>query len=212
MIARTIPFPLLVGCVYPDSRSQADIVQEAAAKHKAAWDRQEAIHQAQLQREAQERHDADVQRIADKKKADEDMKVVMAEAKVSALVARCAEDRDLRHARLDAHLKSYDDRNKLLDWEDAHCKIVDHGKSVVREYEQPNGVIVKRRIISGYPVRECDAKEPKGLPPYRVGTSYRYQGVVKLSESEHQKNQACLDLDLAAGWDHVDRDEEEAKK
>lgn len=172
---------------------------------------QERVAAARALRMAEtERNEAEAKRAAKEKKDADEL------AKVTALETACAADRDGRRTRLDAHLKSYDDRNKLLDWEDKHCKIVDHGKSVVREYELPNGAIVKRRIISGYPVRECDAKEPAGLPRYVVGNGYRSRGLVELSPSDSRLDDECAELDKAAGWDHIDYEamgeEEPAKK
>ena len=76
-------------------------------------------------------------------------------------------------------------------------------------YERPDGTLVRKRIISGYPERACDGPTPKGLPPWRTGASRDTQGLVRLSEQDARLNDLCLDDDLAAGWNHVDHGEEE---
>lgn len=215
MIARPLPFLLLVGCIeFHDASARIEMRPRVRAvprensnvtaqRHQESQEAAERIA-ARIQRQEAEKAERD--RAAAQKKADDEA------AAAEALARSCAEGRDERRAKYEAHLKSYEERDKLLEWEEKHCKVVDHGKPVVREYEMPNGVIVKRRVISGYPVRECDAKEPKGLPPWRIGTSYRTQGLVKLTDAEWSKMDACIDADMAVGWDHVDHDGEEPAK
>lgn len=202
---------LLGGCIQvgnPDEQRRAEFYARNQARHEENRKRfEEEKRQAEAnakRRQAEQR--AEVERkAAEKIRRAEEQK----EAEAKATASACAEDRDGRKRRLEAHLASYEERSRLLQWESAHCKIVDRGKPVVREYERPDGTLVRKRIISGYPERVCDGPTPKGLPPWRTGASRDTQGLVRLSEQDARLNDLCLDDDLAAGWDHVDHGEEE---
>ena len=200
---------LLIGCAHTqtDHEERVERINEAKARHKAEWDAANARTQARVQAENAAMVERTNALIEQRKRDEQEARDSKKAAEYAALVDQCEQDRDGRRKRLDEHLKSYEERNKLLEWEEKHCKVVDRGKPVVREYEQTDGTLIRKRIISGYPERECDAPEPKGLPKWRIGTTYRKDGLVRLSREDDRLNEACVEIDLAAGWDHVDRDE-----
>lgn len=91
---------------------------------------------------------------------------------------------------MDAHEKWMVERNKLLDWVDAHCKIIDDGHDRIGQFIGPDGTITTRMYRTGYPEEQCDSKPPAPLPPWQE----RYKGEPVLPYRDKLRNAECRDM------------------